>query len=559
MVRRDLTGHKYPLTVPTNLPPLPQIQDVAFFSTLDATDRYVADSFGLLETMSSETLLRDHLRPWTVATAGSFGAVKDRLVHFLLSAEHFRNPSRSWIELIANLPIIPTSAHEDHLRPGRRRIVDLIRPETLLSKLFFENEEVFPEPNFFQRHKTVLNICRIKNEPTWADLVGRICYFSQCQADFHDLAEKVKILLSIPPPSDFRADNSNIHRIQTLKWLPGTLVMGGHMSLLSPQDCRGPDQESLTCYVLGSTSFSAWGDWNKILGWDTSIDRSLLLRQLGICVEKNDHERIDRVLSSLQPNDYPEIEFTKCILGSRKNYWFPSKISLPNSLLSTYPLLPFLDEVDSLFAQHHPKLMEDLKIRQQPSIGDLIEVQRTLQASTPSLNDSNVAVAINSLEIAIRLPPTDDVAGILIPDSQGILRNLADIVHGDRNVTGAVAAFNYTHPMISSNVIERLEVENSLARATRLAIDFDDQDEDEYTLEEKLTDIISDTLGRYSLESTFNEFLANADDCAAKKISWILDECLLGSYESKVLLTPELAAFQGAALFVHNDGGKPLI
>ena len=393
------------------------------------------------------------------------------------------------------------------------------------------------------------------SELTWADLVDRIFHFSQRPQDAEQLIEKVKILLTVPLPSGFESDELNIRRLQTLKWVPAIPASETQLSLLSPQDCRGDDQRPLTSHVLGSTEISASGQWRKILGWDKPIEQDLLFRQLDICLEKREHENVQRILFHLQPCDYSAIQSKRCILGSRKDYWSASTVFLPNSLLSRYPMLPYVDEVDTLFAQRHKRLIEELKVRCQPSIADLIEVHKILQSSTPNLDQPSLQIAINSLEVAIRLPGVNDFSDMLIPDSQCVLRNVCDIVHGDRNVTGAVAAFHYTHSMISANIIECLGIENALARATRLAIEFDDEDEDEYTIGEELTDIISDTLGRYSMESTFNEYLANADDCGAAKISWILDDCKNEPYESNALLAPELETFQGPSLMVYNDGG----
>lgn len=545
--------------VPANLPPLPKIQDVAFFDLSARGEKSLAETFGLMATMSLEALLRDHLLPWALAADGRLNAVKDRLIDFIFTNHQSRSPSRSWIELIANQPIIPVLTGKDKLNRRHRCLVDLVRPQTLLSKLYFEDEDVIPDPDFFRKHETALNLCGIKSYPTWADLVGRIGHFSQRPQDAKELVEKIKVLLAMTPPPGFEADDSNIRRIQTLKWIPGLSALDTNLSLFSPQDCRGYDQRYLTSYVLGSTMFSPLGSWRKILGWDQPIHKSLLFRQLDICLERSEHEKVQYILLFLQPHEYSELQSKRCILGSHKDYWDASKVFLPNSLLSKYPMLPFIDEVDSLFAQRHKKLIEILKVQRQPSMADLIEVQKTLQDSAPSLEESNLDIAINSLEVAIRLPNADDLTNMLVPDSQSVLRNVWDIVHGDRNVTGAVAAFHYTHPKISTNVIERLRIENALARATRLAIEFDDEDEDEYTLKEELTDTISDTLGRYPMESTFNEYLANADDCGATKISWILDECKREQYASKALLTPELEAFQGASLMVYNDGGKTLL
>lgn len=553
--RSALTGQKYSLMVPANLPPLPQIQDLAFFDLSDQTENSLAESFGLVATMSLETLLGNHLLPWALAAHERLDPVKNRLIDFIFTNEQSRNPSKSWIELITHQPIIPVQGGKDQSNRRRRCLVHLVRPQTSISKLYFEDEEVIPDLNFFRKHKAALILCGIKSEPTWADLLDRIFHFSQRPQDAEQLIEKVKVLLTITPPSGFEADELNVRRVQTLRWVPAIPVSETQLSLLSPQDCRGDDQRPLMSHVLGSTKISASGHWRKILGWDKAIEQGLLFRQLDICLEKREHENVQRILLHLQPCDYSALQSKRCILGSRKKYWGASAVFLPNSLLSRYPILPFIDEVDTLFAQRHKRLIEELKVRGQPSIADLIEVQKILQSSTPNLDQPSLQIAINSLEVAIRLPGVDDFSDMLIPDSQCVLRNVCDIVHGDRNVTGAVAAFHYTHNMISANVIERLGIENALARATRLAIEFDDEDEDEYTIGEELTDIISDTLGRYSMESTFNEYLANADDCGATKISWILDDCRTEPYESKALLAPELKTFQGPSLMIYNDGG----
>lgn len=158
---------------------------------------------------------------------------------------------------------------------------------------------------------------------------------------------------------------------------------------------------------------------------------------------------------------------------------------------------------------------------------------------------------MTTLEIATR--PGYDPQDLRIPDATMILRELQDIVHGDPLSTGDIAGFNFTHPEISNDLARRLDVENSLKRAIRLKIDFDSEDEDDDTPKEKLKTVIADKIERYPIQSTFNEFLANADDAGATKITWILDECRGKSYESPSLLTAELKPFQGPALLVCND------
>lgn len=72
--------------------------------------------------------------------------------------------------------------------------------------------------------------------------------------------------------------------------------------------------------------------------------------------------------------------------------------------------------------------------------------------------------------------------------------------------------------------------------------------------EEDILTIISDTLQRYPIKSTFKEYLANAEDSGgATNISWLLDRT---QHPSRKLISQELAECQGPALACFNDGGK---
>lgn len=81
-------------------------------------------------------------------------------------------------------------------------------------------------------------------------------------------------------------------------------------------------------------------------------------------------------------------------------------------------------------------------------------------------------------------------------------------------------------------------------------------DGDEFDQRESVTTQIADTLDRYPIETTFREYLANADDAqGATKVSWLLDG---RGHPCQSLLTPEMENLQGPALLVHNDGGMRL-
>lgn len=278
----------------------------------------------------------------------------------------------------------------------------------------------------------------------------------------------------------------------------------------------------------------------------------MLLRQLDLCLAMEDYDKASKVLRQIEPDDYSVLAMKPCFLGRSGEYFTSDKVFLPGSQLRSRSLAPYLDELDAKFAKDHDRLVTRLDIRSQPSAQDLQGVQNSLNQTTEGhLSNSDLGIAIATLEIATRLGY--DPQDLRIPDATMILRELKDIVHGDPLSTGDIADFNFTHPEVSNDLARRLDVENSLKRAIRLKIDFDSEDENDYTPKEKLSTVISDTLERYPVESTFNEFLANADDAGATKITWILDECREKPYGSSSLLTSELKPFQGPALLVSND------
>jgi len=292
----------------------------------------------------------------------------------------------------------------------------------------------------------------------------------------------------------------------------------------------------------------------RFIGWNNNIEAEVLLRQLDGCLLKHDYEKVNKILLRIHLDDCFELLTKPCILGRSAEYFTPEKVLLPASSVSLHPLAPYLDEIDGNFARKHKHLLVALKVQREPSIQDLQNVQSALiETYDDQLDQAGVGVVISTLEIATHLQydPTD----LLVPDTTSRLRVLGEIVYGDPLRIGDTD-FNFTHPRISVDLIRRLGIEDSLARAIRLNMDLDSDDEEDYTPKENLETKISDTLERYPIATTFNEFLANADDAKATKIIWILDECKGGAHASSSLLTTELKPFQGAALLVYNDGCK---
>ncbi len=112
-----------------------------------------------------------------------------------------------------------------------------------------------------------------------------------------------------------------------------------------------------------------------------------------------------------------------------------------------------------------------------------------------------------------------------------------------------------THPDIPIKTINNLGIVGLRDRMIKGLLDIQDVDEeDEFEQRESVVSRIIDTLERYPIETTFKEYLANADDAkGASRISWLYD----GREHPRVeLLTTDMGRFQGPAFLAHNDAGK---
>ncbi|KAL8682795.1 MAG: hypothetical protein Q9186_001217 [Xanthomendoza sp. 1 TL-2023] len=539
------------------LPPIPSVPGLAFFQPLDEHERHLLEFFDLLEKLILEDLFFDILIPnMEEVNDRNLAEVKLRLVDFVLDMT--LRPSDEFKSRFAQFELLPRPNRFSNEAIQFRSLAITVDPKSTISSLFFEDEDVFPEAGFLKRHYETLKLCGIIRILTPAILMKRAKTFAICSRDKRQLLVKVKDLLSMPLPENFNLSPASLEQFRALKWLPVQCSSNPELQMVSPGNCRAVDEKELVDLVLSNFEASVMPGWRALLGWDQVIERPILIEQLNKSLALISSRRVDKILAYLgNLGDCNFLRQTPCILSRHGDYLLPERILRPGGLLSRYPLAPYLDEVEPSFARKHATLLTGLGIRQDVTYDDVLGVQSMIVKASQSGNLSNdqLNVVFSLLEISTRLPAGSKNLSLLkIPDTEGRLQLRSDVVCGDRNINGKIASFNFVHRMVSPDLVERLRLENSFARATRLGIEFEDEDEDEYTPREKLTTTISDTLGRYTIDSTFSEFLANANDCGATQISWILDTCVGGSYESAALLSEELKGLQGFALFVYNNG-----
>jgi sacsin len=213
-------------------------------------------------------------------------------------------------------------------------------------------------------------------------------------------------------------------------------------------------------------------------------------------------------------------------------------------------LSPYRFTVDRGFRDRHMVLLKELGVRDGPEFNDFIEIQAELEAACP-LDSINIAVAVN---LAMEMS-SSATAQIKLPDENGELVHCKDLTY--RDVIHETVKGNYVavHPEVPRQLTSQLGIEPLSARVKKGELGIEDiDDEDEYYQTEDVCDGIADTLHRYPIETTFTEYLANAEDCgSASELNWLLDERY---HQTDKLVSDELGPFQGPSLLIHNNGSE---
>lgn len=540
--------------LPEEFPPIPDIQGVCLCDLSDTYERRLLSSLEVVgEDRSSRIeLLLKHIIPWMLnADESIHGPAKQALASWIIANT---NPlDAGWISQVLEYPIIPVASHSKGQEKTYRRLKDLVDPTSHFKDMFYLDENLFPDPDFFEKHKSTLQACKLADGLSSLMPIQRARVFAKRTDDLDQLMIRVATLFSTPLSRVNLLPKEQIEELRSLKWIPGRSPSGERM-LLAPSSSRGKDVSHLIDKVWGYTSLTVEPTaWRELLGWDQRIPNSVLLQQLDTYSDGEDVVRVEQILRTLDSPDPDDLLSRKIILGHRGGFYIPANTFYPGNVLKSHSLAPYIDRIDPSFAKRYKTLIGSLNLKAEPSLDDLRWIQDQLcDQKSGALSQEMLNLAVATLEVAASLDwQPEDYSILLVPTSDSLLVSLCDAVHGDWTLSTSVTQFNCTHPAVSRAVITKLGIEGYIERATRLEIDLEDEDGDEYIPRESLTTVITDTLDRYRIDSTFNEYLANADDAGASSISWILDD--VGDHPTQSTLTEELGRLQGPALFVHND------
>lgn len=435
---------------------------------------------------------------------------------------------------------------------------DLFDPAVLeLRGLCFEDEDILPKESFFRNFSAALRGCGLKSRVDETVVEHRVrCYVESKHqlAEIRGCAQQLlKSACSWTSPLD-KLDGSNMRR---LAWLPA-VDPDGTLSFKSSGECRGRGDRLLVDSQLSMLEIPISSEWNKRLGWNDGLPGQILLSQLNHGIQKTDRQIVDAVLAYISQTGMVDsvadaLMNLRCILASSGLFVLPSQAFCPpnRTIGGCERLEPYLVNVERKFWDDHQTILKRLKVGDRPQPSDLLELQSKLE-SKPELEESDVAVAIEILNLASKFP-RESLPGLKVISTTGEFCPLADISFNDLGHLKPKETANMTHADIPSKIVQKLGISSLSEKLIKGMLDIEDEDE-EFDQQEKVTTRIADTLERYLVGSTFREYLANADDTdGASRISWLLDERV---HPRDNLLTPEMALFQGPALLVYNDGSK---
>ncbi|KAJ7578039.1 hypothetical protein C8J56DRAFT_1170787 [Mycena floridula] len=437
---------------------------------------------------------------------------------------------------------------------------DVIDPKSKLAVLFKGESSKFPQGLLAGKLLPILQTHHFFSDALNGDIVAeRLQYISANQdTDNPAVLEKAKELLRLMD-HNWSVEFGQSPLISTTKWIPTSA------GWRRPADCRSRKaglEIDLFDQVLGVLEVEVHdSNLRNLLGWDEGLPFQVLLDQFARTLAAQTIPRRSARLSALiihlshllgeghlQQQDLVRLKQVitdKPWIPIRTKLHCTREVLLCESKLGTFKVLPekfsdcvqFLREMGCLDSPDAKSLLTEIELlAKKPSGSSTTEAIEILQA----LADADGYAEVDELSL-------------LVPDLDGKLRQSQFIYFPD-----STSASNWlpgaqmfaAHPDISKSLATKLRLK---FLSSLLLGDGGEEDEDEEDSEDMHEDImtrIQGILKDYDIQYVFNEFFANAADAGARSFTALLDE---RTFNSKSLLSRDMAPFQGPSLVLHND------
>jgi sacsin len=469
----------------------------------------------------------------------------DSLLKLVFDSWHFTALNDSLRKYLASVPFISVKSRSAANRVKRLTPSEVINEGSPLAQLYFDNEEIFGDgiygiDGYYHKYLQSLGV-KYKLDGTIVE--DRILKYAGLTEDSL-LVEKYSLLIEMMNTQD-----SCLLSPELVGRLRLPALKDGRESLLLVSECRPESMQPFVDGVLGIVSSVPYinPSLQKAFGWNALLPPSVLA------------SRIDKIAaigsSEVESALIPILEYLQSTPGQIGPYingiragisvgkWLPSSsegLYKPTQLFfsDVQQFEPYICRVPRVL-RNYKDILHAFGVQDSPTSFSLLDVLGKFPLHEPVTN-ADFDVIISILE---SLSKCDDISQtkLRLPGADGRLYRIEEF-----KVSGGIAlyadfrvpeglAFKYGVPQANRDLafIEHLNATDIF---------------DEYCLEEQITTRISNTLKDYSLSTTFNEFIANAEDCGtATQVSWYLDS-------EDNLFCSELKEWQTRSLFVYNDG-----
>ena len=460
--------------------------------------------------------------------------------------------NEDWSTHLRDIPFI-TVQSRIAFAPSSTRLppTQVIDCTSSIAQLYFDDEAVFPagiysSTGIYTQHLRMLGMKeRIDVDVAdqriraFATRTGDDQLYSKSEALLEFLSDRAS---GVPFQSEWR----DILRLPAIS-KEGTKVV------LGAGECRPESFRLLVKGVLGIVTVQIRDSLARELGWDDPLDPSIVAARIDTIAQD-----ATTVESSLSPIlEYIKTKIAGRLLGeyicSMRKYvktekYFPGST---DGLWSNKTIFfrdaqkyePYLSVLPRFYVHDYHDILKFFDIAESPSPSDLLAILSKLPTDA-LLEEKDIAVVLRILQHISR--SDIDPSCLLVPDTNSHLHTL-------KEYTSTPTLFG--HPDLSPEFtfkyqIPRIGDDTAFIKHLNGGTDvFED-----YFQQESMTTRIRNTLKDYSLSTSFNEFVANAEDCgSATKLSWFLDSETT-CFPTRDLCSPDLAAWQTPALYVYNDG-----
>ncbi|KAF8247792.1 hypothetical protein K440DRAFT_550295 [Wilcoxina mikolae CBS 423.85] len=494
----------------------------------------ILKALGLAELPSTQQILEQFIIPKITSTNGE---TRTSFSKFTLKSINFRLLSWEAKNRLANTSFIPVA--NSHLFKCPSQLVD---PESGAAGLYFDDENVFPTLDYLKEFRESLKQLQMVTAVTERVIQNRLRKYSEGQENIAEISKKVQNLLDAAPnPPSISTE------YRELRWIPAT-SLDGEIRLYNSCECRDKLQESLFKYSMPLTELDVSARWKTELRWYNAPEVRHILKQLEEAVSRNDNAVIISLLErgwlSLAEVS-KELDHRTWVPGAGGAYYRRADVFLEDAEFH-----PYVDVLNPQFRSYF-RTSTRFAVEKTPCFQKLKDVHDILVAKG-KVEGVDLKVFVSLLDAISARFPGEDLTTLYTPDTDGIPRRFADITAGSADPDNPqMKELAFIHPTITPKTIKSLKIPTIQDRFLERIVgpEFIQQ----FEQEQDLTTLISDTLQRYPIESTFGEYLANAEDSrTATKICWIADET--ERYPGKSLITSKLLECQGQALFCYNDG-----